>query len=184
MKEEMFMEVRIAKLSMLLDRIVEDNEGSGGEGHEGQRYTGDNNADTKDKDSKGDEENSALLSISAAGIRQSLLVEKDDTKEENRLMSMSEQIKGLSTQVINGHFSITDRMNFGTEISILNEMLDNLEKADEEDSEQMSRLSGKIDNLSRIISSAALYRKKDAIIFALTSPVDNDDKRERLNLAL
>jgi len=74
------------------------------------------------------DEQSVMISISAAGLRRSLLLEKQAEKDENRdddeevfsgeaeIEDMVKKMEGLSSQVINGHFSVSDRLNFNVEI--------------------------------------------------------------------
>ena len=62
------------------------------------------------------EEESVKVSISAAGMRESLKLEKQVAKEEmasaTEIEEMMKKMEGLSSQVINGNFSMTDRLNF------------------------------------------------------------------------
>lgn len=70
------------------------------------------------------EEQSVMLSISAAGRKQSELLANQAENEgeesmfsgEAELEGMLKKMEGLSSQIINGYFSISDRLNFNNEM--------------------------------------------------------------------
>jgi len=118
------MEVRSANIA-LTNRAAVAIDNSGSNGKEQQYAMKVSNAVSEENQELDDE--SVMLSISAAGLKRSLQLEKRTEKEaveENftgavELEDMMKKMEGLSSQVINGHFSISDRLNFNSEIEKL-----------------------------------------------------------------
>ena len=122
------MEVRNANIA-LTNRAAAaiDNSGSNGKG---QQHAMKVNSAVPEENQELDDE-SVMISISAAGLKRSMQLEKQAEKEEGgtesdeenfngetELEDMMKKMEGLSSQVINGHFSISDRLNFNTEIEV------------------------------------------------------------------
>lgn len=136
------------------------------------------------------EEQSVMLSISAAGMKQSKLLAHNEGEEnefsgEEELESMIKQMEGLSSQIINGYFSISDRLNFNTEIQKLTTELNRLNgAADAVTKEDCAQLSRKISDLTKIISDAAVYRQSARNMFMVNSKQPAKAVRTQLDIAI
>lgn len=116
------------------------------------------------------EEESVKVSISAAGLRESLKLERQAAKEElasaSEIDEMMKQMDGLSSQVINGSFSMSDRLNFQQEIRELTVELShaggNGISFTKNDNAQLSQ---KISDLTRMINEAAVYHRNASTVF-------------------
>lgn len=136
------------------------------------------------------EEQSVMLSISAAGMKRSRLLahsegEEDEFSGKAELESMMKQMEGLSSQIINGYFSISDRLNFNTEIQKLTTELNRLNgDADTVTKEDCMKLSGKISDLTKIVSDAAVYRQSARNMFMVNSKQPARAVRTQLDIAI
>lgn len=136
------------------------------------------------------EEQSVMLSISAAGMKQSRLLvhsegEESEFSGEAELESMMKQMEGLSSQIINGYFSISDRLNFNTEIQKLTTELKRLNgDAGAVTKEDCTQLSRKISDLTKIISDAAVYRQSARNMFMVNSKQPVRAVRTQLDIAI
>ncbi len=135
------------------------------------------------------EDQPVKISISAAGIRRSQLLEK---QSESSLFSGTEELEGmirkmggLSSQVINGHFSTSDRLHFNSEIGKLSYELDRLH-GDEitVTKDECVYLSQKIADLTRAISNAAVYRNSARTIFMVNAKQSEELSNTKLNIAI
>lgn len=142
------------------------------------------------------DEQSVMISISAAGLRRSLLLEKQAEKEENRdgeenfsgkaeVEDMMKKMEGLSSQVINGHFSIPDRLSFNVEIEKLTDELNrlngNIMAATKNDCVQLAQ---RISDLTRTISESAVYRNSARTVFMVNSKQPVQTRNTRVDIAL
>ncbi len=125
------MEVRSENIA-LTNRAAVAIDNSGSNGKEQQHAMKVSNAVPEENQELDDE--SVMLSISAAGLKRSLQLEKQTEKEAAEetftgvaeLEDMMKKMEGLSSQVINGHFSISDRLNFNSEIEKLTNEINRL----------------------------------------------------------
>ena len=174
------MEVRNANI-VLTNRAAAaiDNSGSNGKG---QQHAMKVNSAVPEENQELDDE-SVMISISAAGLKRSMQLEKQAEKEEDdaesdeesfngetELEDMMKKMEGLSSQVINGHFSISDRLNFNTEIEKLTNELNRMSGGNTTVTKTgCFQLSQKISSLTRSISDAAVYRNSARTIFMVNS---------------
>lgn len=168
------MEVKSANHSLQRNRATARVEHYGSREQNRQQLIRRNTAESESQ--KKSEEESVMLSISAAGLRRSMLLGrqysqmKDVISQEKILGEMAKKMEGLSSQIINGQFSLSDRLNFHKEIESLTEELGRLR--DEEagvTQSDCSHLSQKISNFTKIVSEAAMYRKNAKNIFMESS---------------
>lgn len=180
------MEVRNA--NVLLNRVTTAIENSYADEHEKQEAKR-RRASGADESAES-EEQSVKLSISAAGMKRSRLLTHSDEGEDEfsgraELESMIRQMDGLSSQIINGYFSISDRLNFNTEIQKLTTELNRLNgDADTVTKEDCIRLSGKISDLTKIVSDAAVYRQSARNMFMVNSKQPARVMQTRLDIAI
>lgn len=139
------------------------------------------------------EEQSVMLSISAAGRKRSELLasqaenegDESEFSSEAELEGMLKKMEGLSSQIINGYFSISDRLNFNNEIQRLNTELNKLNsEAATATKEDCSQLSKKISDLTKIISDAAVYRQSARNVFMVNSKQPAKAVRTQLDIAI
>ena len=144
------------------------------------------------------DDESVMLSISAAGLKRSLQLDKQAEKEEGEtegdeesfngateLDDMMKKMEGLSSQVINGHFSISDRLNFNTEIEKLTNELNRLSGGNLAVTKNgCIQLSQKISALTRSISEAAVYRNSARTIFMVNSKQPAKPTNTRVDIML
>ncbi|MDE7477959.1 MAG: hypothetical protein K2M91_08415 [Lachnospiraceae bacterium] len=188
------MEVRNANIA-LTNRAAAAIDNSGSNGKEQQQAMKVSGAVPEENQEL--DEQSVMVSISAAGLKRSLQLEKQAEKENNEetdeesftgeaeIEDMMKKMEGLSSQVINGHFSISDRLNFNTEIEKL--------------TNELSRLSGgmttvtktgcfqlaqKISDLTRSISDAAVYRNSARTVFMVNSQQPAKPMNTRVDIVL
>lgn len=188
------MEVRSANIA-LTNRAAAaiDNSGSNGkEQHPAMKVNSAVPEESQDLD-----EQSVMISISAAGLRRSLLLEKQAEKDESRdddeevfsgeaeIEDMVKKMEGLSSQVINGHFSVSDRLNFNVEIdkltNELNRLSGDIASATKNDCVQLAQ---RISDLTRIISDAAVYRNSARTVFMVNSKQPANSMNARLDIIL
>ena len=136
------------------------------------------------------EEESVKIFISADGLRRSKSYEEMTAKDgenvsEAEVEEMMKKMEGLSSQIINGHFSMTDRLNFQTEIRKLTTELNRLNgdgisfsKADN------IQLSQRISDLTRSISEAAVYHRSAKALFMVKNQNVTSNSRTRLDIAI
>lgn len=135
------------------------------------------------------EEESVKVSISAAGMRESLKLEKQAAKEEmasaTEIEEMMKKMEGLSSQVINGNFSMTDRLNFQREIKELTLELSraggNGISFTKNDNVQLSQ---KMNDLTRMINEAAVYHRNASAVFMVKNRQTAGMQRTFLDIAI
>jgi hypothetical protein len=190
-KEEKAMEVRIARVTTLLNKAVEGTNKSSNKTKDNNflsNWLDDGKTDQNGKSDKKElSSQDAMMLLSSKGAKHSgVLFQSSDNNytdidaEEAGLTKfdeMTKQLKGLSTQVVNGQFSATDKMNFDTELTLLSALLKN---ADNESKCEI--LSERINNLSRIVNSAAVYSDMDLAVFKLIDPDYESDNNFYLEL--
>ncbi len=142
------------------------------------------------------DDQSVMLSISAAGLKRSLSLERQAEKEESEdggeeafsreaeIEDMIKKMEGLSSQVINGNFSITDRLNFNREIEKLTTELGRLSGSSLVTKENCNQISQRISDLTRTISNAAVYRNSARSIFMVNSRQHAKTMNTRLDIVL
>ncbi len=183
------MEVKSAGVTLQLNTaaIAVDNMGS----DENQRQQSGRTEAVEAEKKQEQLEETVKVSISAAGMRKSLNLEKLAAQQENELASASEieemmkKMNGLSSQVINGNFSMQDRLNFQSEIKILTNELNRLNgdgisftKYDN------AQLSQRINDLTRTINEAAVYHRSATALFMVKNQQKAGMPRTRLDIAI
>lgn len=182
------MEVKSAGVSLQLNSaaIAVDNMGSDGNQREQSKKV----ENVEDKKKLEQAEETVKVSISAAGMRKSLRQEQlaarqDDLVTESEIEEMMKKMEGLSSQVINGNFSIQDRLNFQGEIKKLTSELNRMNgdgisftKYDN------AQLSQKISDLTRTISEAAVYHRTATALFMVKNQQKAGITRTRLDIAI
>jgi hypothetical protein len=179
------MEVRIAKLTMLLNRAVESSAKTNtNSDNNGEQFTPslpnmpiDTETDRQEKNEM--DSHAAMISLSSKGIKHSRLLawqEISDTQEKEDIIledntkgtyheQMTDKIQGLSDQIINGELSTTDKMNFDAELKALMALLDNAD-----DESKCEVLSERINDLAILINDATVYRNNHIALSKLTDP--------------
>ena len=135
------------------------------------------------------EEEPVKVSISAAGLRESLKLEKQAAREElasaSEIDEMMKKMDGLSSQVINGNFSMSDRMNFQQEIKKLTSEISraggNGISFTKNDNVQLSQ---KISDLTRMINDAAVYHRNASAVFMVKNRQTTGTQRTILDIAI
>lgn len=193
-KEGAYMEVRSANIA-LTNRAAAAIDNSGSDGREQQqamkvnRVVSDENQELDDQ--------SVMLSISAAGLRKSMLLERQAEKEDSEdgeeeafsgeaeIEDMLKKMEGLSSQVINGNFSTSDRLNFNGEIDKLTSEISRLSGGGAlVTKENCYQLLQRISDLTRTISSAAVYRNSARSVFMVNSRQPAKPMNTRLDIVL
>lgn len=136
------------------------------------------------------EEESVKIYISADGMRKSKNYEEQTAKDgewvsEAEVEEMMKKMEGLSSQVINGNFSIQDRLNFQGEIKKLTSELNRMNgdgisftKYDN------AQLSQKISDLTRTINESAVYHRTATALFMVKNQQKAGITRTRLDIAI
>lgn len=189
------MEVRSANIA-LTNRAAAAIDNSGSNGKEQQHAMKVSSAVSEENQEL--EEQSVMISISAAGLRRSMQLEKQAVKEtdeeesaedeftgEAEIEDMMKKMEGLSSQVINGHFSISDRLNFNNEIEKLTNELSRLNGGNTIITKNSCiQLAQKISDLTRSVSDAAVYRNSARTVFMLNSKQPAKPMNTRVDIVL
>jgi len=187
------MEVRSANIA-LTNRAAAAIDNSGSNGKEQQHAMKVSSA-AADENQELDEQ-SVMISISAAGLKRSLQLEKEAEKDgresdeesftgEAELEDMMKKMEGLSSQVINGHFSISDRLNFNNEIAKLTNELNHMNSGNATVTKNSCvQLAQKISDLTRSVSEAAVYRNSARSVFMVNSKQPAKPMNTRLDIVL
>ncbi len=143
------------------------------------------------------DDQSVMLSISAAGLKRSLSLERQAEKDESEdggeeafsgeaeIEDMLKKMEGLSSQVINGNFSITDRLNFNNEIERLTTELGRISGGSAlVTKENCNQIAQRISDLTRTINNAAVYRNSARSIFMVNSKKPVKPMNTRLDIVL
>jgi hypothetical protein len=190
-KEELNMEVRIAKLTMLLNRAVESSAKTNtNSDNNDEQFTPNLPSTTAQTEEKRQEKNeidshAVYITLSEKGNKHSRMLKQqqalEDAEDEDVSLleadtddvntrstyheQMTDKLQGLSHQVINGELSTTDKMNFDVELKSLMSLLDN---ADDEIKCQL--LSDRINDLTILINDATEYRNNHMALSKLLDP--------------
>ncbi|MDE5700777.1 MAG: hypothetical protein K2I96_25790 [Lachnospiraceae bacterium] len=189
------MEVRSANIA-LTNRAAAAIDNSGSNGKEQQHAMKVSSAVSEENQEL--EEQSVMISISAAGLKRSLQLEKQAEKEtdeeengeeeftgEAEIEDMMKKMEGLSSQVINGHFSISDRLNFNNEIEKLTNELNRLNGGNTAITKNSCvQLAQKISDLTRSVSDAAVYRNSARTVFMVNSKQPAKPMNTRVDIVL
>ena len=189
------MEVRSANIA-LTNRAAAAIDNSGSNGKEQQHAMKVSSAVPEENQEL--EEQSVMISISAAGLKRSLQLEKQAEKDteqaendeegftgEAEIEDMMKKMEGLSSQVINGHFSISDRLNFNNEIEKLTNELNRLNGGNTiVTKNNCIQLSQKISDLTRSVSDAAVYRNSARAVFMVNSKQPVKPMNTRVDIVL
>lgn len=128
------------------------------------------------------------VSISQVGMQIMKSREQIDSNElasEEEVEEMKKKMEGLSSQLINGTFSMEDRIRFQTEIKFLSDELVRINgggisftKADNAD------ISKRIQNLTKVISQAAVYHKPVSAFYVVRKQQSAAYARNKLDIAI
>lgn len=182
------MEVKSASTTLQLNRAATAVDNTGSEGN-GKQQSGKIEPRVLEEKPEQEEE-SVKISISAAGLRKSLRLEQLAAKEselvsESEIDEMMKKMDGLSSQVINGHFSMTDRLNFQNEIK---KLTDELKRVNGDGisftKNDNAQLSQKISDLTRMINEAAVYHRTASAVFMVKNQQLAGSKRATLDIAI
>ena len=98
---------------------------------------------------------------------------------------MMKKMDGLSSQVINGNFSMSDRLNFRQEIKKLTSEISraggNGISFTKNDNVQLSQ---KISDLTRMINDAAVYHRNASAVFMVKNRQTTGTQRTILDIAI
>lgn len=172
------MEIKSATLQLNRAATAVDNSGSENKERE---QTGKVVATVADNTVDNDDE-SVKISISQAGLRKSM---NTDSSAETEMDSLLKKIDGLSSQLINGHFSIADRMRFQREIARLTGECEKLNGNGISFSKTDNvLLSQEISDLTRTINEAAVYHRSAKALFVVNNQPNKAITRTTLDIAL
>lgn len=173
----------VKSTTTLTNRAVLGTDNNSAEGH--RRYEQQIENTLVKPDTSALEEESVKVYISKAGLKKSQTVPDEELATQSDRENLSKMIEGLSSQVINGNFSMTDRLGFQLEIKKLAIELDRLNgdgisfsKTDNE------KLSQKITDLTKTISDAATYNKSARAMFVIKNQSSNSKTRTNLDIAI
>ncbi len=193
-KEGAYMEVRSANIA-LTNRAAAAIDNSGSNNREQQQAM--KVAGVVSEENQELDDQSVMLSISAAGLKRSLSLERQAEKDESEdggeeafsgeaeIEDMLKKMEGLSSQVINGNFSITDRLNFNNEIERLTTELGRISGGSAlVTKENCNQIAQRISDLTRTINNAAVYRNSARSIFMVNSKKPVKPMNTRLDIVL
>lgn len=159
------MEVKSANVTLQLNHAASAVDNSGSDRNNKQL---DKQSVSVDNKQISDEEESVKVFISAAGRRKSETVEntEQDFMSEAEMEEMMKKVEGLSSQVVNGHFSIASKMEFQAEIQKLSEEIKRMNgegiSFSKTDNLQISK---RISDLTNKMNEAALYHRSASAYF-------------------
>lgn len=182
------MEVKSARAMLQMNRAATAVDNSGSDGTSKQEYAKKVNAATEEAADQVEE--TVKLSISAAGMRKSKSQEGVQANEgmlvsSEEIEEMKRKIEGLSSQVINGNFSMTDRNSFQMQIQVLAREINQYSG----DGILFSRydnvqLSQKINDLTKTINEAAVYHRSASVMFKVKSQQLSGYTRTKFDIAI
>ena len=182
------MEVKSARVMQQMNRVTTAVENSNSERNTTQEYA--RKVAGAVDELQNNEEETVKLSISAAGMRKSQNQEGIQANEgmlvtSEELEEMRRKIEGLSSQVINGNFSMTDRNSFQMQIQMLTREINQYSG----DGISFSKfdnvqLSQKISNLTKTINEAAVYHRSASVMFRVKSQQLTGYTRTKLDIAI
>ena len=135
------------------------------------------------------EEKLVNLSISLEGLQkmkqQEVFTNKEEAATEEELEKMKKRMEGLSSQVINGNFTMADRIRFQTEIKFLSDELVRINnggvsftKADN------NEISNRVEALSKEISDSAVCHRTISSYYMMNKQQKNYASKSTLNIAI
>lgn len=181
------MEVKSANVAMSMNRAATavDNSGSEGNGYQAPKRV----ESIVQKEAVKPEEEYVKVSISAAGLQKSKTYEdvnSDEAVSREEAEEMMKKVEGLSSQVINGNFSIADRLTFQAELKELTSEMNHLQgegiSFKKSDNHQLSQ---KISDLTTRMNEAAVYHKSAKAYFIVKSQkMYESNVRTKLDIAI
>lgn len=179
------MEVKSANVTLQLNHATTAVDNSGSDRSNKQVETKNVLAEPKQDAT---EEESVKVYISAAGLRKSQNVEtsEQDMMSEAEVEEMMKKVEGLSSQVVNGHFSIASRLEFQAEIQKLSDEIKRLNgegiSFSKSDNIQISK---RISDLTIKMNEAAVYhRSANAYFIVKSQKMPNRSIRNTLDIAI
>ena len=179
------MEVKSARTTLGLDHAARAVDNSGSDSENRQIEKKETAAEGKKEETA---EEAVKVFISAAGMRKSMHMENEssDLMTEAEIDEMMKKVEGLSSQVINGHFSIDAKLAFQKEIKELTAEINQLNgdgisfsKADN------IQLSQRISDLTTKMNEAAVYhRPANAYFFVKNQQMVSRNIRSSLDIAI
>ena len=182
------MEVKSAQTTLQLNSAataVDNNSSEGNRRNNTGKVTAQSAEEKPDK-----EEEPVKVSISAAGLRRSLALEKAAARENeiayaSEIEVMMNKVDGLSSQIINGNFTTTDRLKFQNEIENLTTELKNLSGDGISFTKHDNKLlSQRIDDLTGMINKAAVYNRSAKALFIVNNQHKSDNTRTKLDIVI
>lgn len=181
------MEVKSASVAMKMNRAATAVDNSGSEGNNSQ--TQKSVTGVAEKEAMNPDEEYVKVSISAAGLQKSRSLEdanSDDLISQAEVEEMMKKVEGLSSQVINGNFSMSDRLSFQSELRELTSEISHL------NGEGISftktdnvLLSQRISDLTTKMNEAAVYHKSAKAYFIVKSQkMYKTNVRTKLDIAI
>lgn len=179
------MEVKSANVTLQLNHATTAVDNSGSDRNNKQMEA--KSPLTEAKQDKAEEE-SVKVYISAAGLRKSQTAEpsEQDLMTEAEVEEMMKKVEGLSSQVVNGHFSIASRMEFQAEIQKLSDEIKKLNGEGISFSKSDNiQLSKRITDLTIKMNEAAMYhRSANAYFIVKNQRTPNRSIRNTLDIAI
>ncbi len=182
------MEVKSARVMLQMNRAATAVDNSGSDGANKQEFV--KKVAGTVEEVQDNEEETVKLSISAAGMRKSKNQEGVQANEgmlvtSEELEEMRRKIEGLSSQVINGNFSMTDRNSFQMQIQMLTREINQYSGEGISFSRYDNvQLSQKISNLTKTINDAAVYHRSASVMFKVKSQQLTGYTRTKLDIAI
>ena len=182
------MEVKSAGVMLQLNRAATAVDNSGSDSNNKQEQT--KKVVAAVEETQEPIEETVKLSISAAGMRKSQNQEGMQSNEgmlvtSEELEEMRRKIEGLSSQVINGNFSMTDRNSFQMQIQMLTREINQYSGEGISFSRYDNvQLSQKINNLTKTINEAAVYHRSASVMFRVKSQQLTGYTRTKLDIAI
>lgn len=181
------MEVKSASVAMKMNRAATavDNSGSEEKSNQSQKkVTG-----VAQKQTVNPEEEYVKVSISAAGLQKSKSFEDASSEElisRAEAEEMMKKVEGLSSQVINGNFSVSDRLAFQSELKELTSEINHLNGEGISFTKNDNvLLSQKIHDLTTKMNEAAVYHKSAKAYFIVKSQkMYKTNVRTKLDIAI
>ncbi|MBE5877792.1 MAG: hypothetical protein E7290_13045 [Lachnospiraceae bacterium] len=182
------MEVKSARVMLQMNRAATAVDNSGSDSTGKQEYA--KKVVGAVEEVQDNEEETVKLSISAAGMRKSKSQDGVQANEgmlvtSEEIEEMRRKIEGLSSQVINGNFSMTDRNSFQMQIQMLTREINQYSGEGISFSRYDNvQLSQKISNLTKTINDAAVYHRSASVMFKVKSQQLSGYTRTKLDIAI
>ena len=129
------------------------------------------------------------LSISLEGLQkmkqQEVLVNREEMVTEEELESMKKRMEGLSSQVINGNFTMADRIRFQTEIKFLSDELVRVNNGGVSFTKSdNSEISTRIEELSKEIMNSAVCHRPVSAYYMMSKQQKSYSSKSAFNIAI